>query len=230
MAKSVVLLSSGLDSSFNLFKAQHENLDVVLALTFNYGQMAASKEIAAAAALAKQAAVPHQVVDVTWFADFTKTSLISGRDLPSGADVTIDSHERSLETAKSVWVPNRNGILLNIAAGFAEGLGAGFVIPGFNVEEASTFPDNSQGFLQSLDHSWSFSTASKVRTRCFSTDLNKTEIVREAKLLRLQFSKLWPCYRAEAKWCGQCESCLRFKRAIAANDLDFEALRRDSGK
>lgn len=228
-AKAVVLLSSGLDSSFNLFKAR-EKYDVVLALTFNYSQRAMRNEVECAGRLAAQLGVPHKVIDISWFKDFTSTSLVSGTaKIPTGKDVEIDSMARSLETAKSVWVPNRNGIFLNIAAGFAEGLGARAVIPGFNYEEAATFPDNSQAFLSALDNSFSYSTESRVVTECFSTDLNKTQIVAEALRIGVPLAMLWPCYFDGPEWCGTCESCQRFKRAVEANGVDYESLRGDDG-
>lgn len=226
-SKALVLLSAGLDSSYNLFKAR-EVFEVKLALTFHYGQKAAGREIACASALARQAGVPHEVVELPWFNRFTTTALVGSGHLPAGDEVRIDDRARSVDTAKSVWVPNRNGILLNIAAGFAEGLGADVVIPGFNAEEAATFPDNTGDFLQALDESWSFSTASRVRTHCFSTELSKTQIVSSAIKLGLPFAKLWPCYRALETWCGECESCLRFKRALSANGLSFEKVRDES--
>jgi 7-cyano-7-deazaguanine synthase len=198
---------------------------VRLALTFNYGQKAAAREIERASRLASHYRVPHRVVELPWFAEFTNSSLVGGGAVPSGADIEIDNLARSQESAKQVWVPNRNGILLNIAAGFAEGMGAEVVIPGFNIEEAATFADNTGAFLKALDHSWSFSTNGKVKTQCFSTALNKTQIVAEGKKAGLPFAGLWPCYLAEGTWCGECESCQRFKRALAANDLSFDQLK-----
>lgn len=221
---AVVLLSSGLDSTFNLYKAL-EKLTVRLALTFDYGQRSAKREISCAKNIAHQLGVPHKVVDLPWFKDFTSTSLVSGEGIPSGSDVQIDSLQRSLETAKSVWVPNRNGIFLNIAAGFAEGLGATFVIPGFNYEEAQTFPDNSRAFLKVLDDAWAYSTETQVTTRCFSAEMNKTEIVAESLKIGVPLALLWPCYLNGDTWCGACESCLRFKRAVEANGLDYLALK-----
>jgi 7-cyano-7-deazaguanine synthase len=224
------LLSAGLDSSFNLFKSVNEGMKVALALTFNYGQRAAARETACAARLAADAGVPHRVVDLPWFRKFTQTALVGTMEVPTGAKVSIDDRSRSLETAKSVWVPNRNGILLNIAAGFAEGLGAEAVIPGFNREEASTFPDNSGEFLSTLDACWKFSTASHVRTFCFSTELDKTQIVAEGKRTGLPFANLWPCYFAGESWCGECESCQRYKRALSANGLNFDELNAKASK
>jgi 7-cyano-7-deazaguanine synthase len=225
-AKAVVLLSSGLDSSFNLYKAR-KTYEVVLALTFDYGQRAARREIESAQRLATSVNVPHKVIDLTWFRDFTSTSLVSGGQIPIGHDVEIDSLPKSLETAKSVWVPNRNGIFLNIAAGFAEGLKAAAVIPGFNYEEAQTFPDNSRAFLKALDHSFSYSTGSGVVTECFSAEMNKSQIVNEAIRIGVPLAELWPCYFDGDTWCGTCESCQRFKRALEANGVDFEQLRKE---
>lgn len=223
---AVVLLSSGLDSSFNLYRAARE-YRVRLALTFNYGQRAASREIAASARLANSLGIPHKIIDLSWFREFTQTSLVNGSTIPSGQQVSIDDRSRSLETAKAVWVPNRNGIFLNIAAGFAEGLGCALVIPGFNVEEAATFPDNSQEFLRTLDAAFSYSTSTGVKTFCFSTALNKSEIVREALALKMPLGMLWPCYLDGEQWCGACESCLRFKRAVEANGLSFTELQNE---
>ncbi len=220
--KALVLLSAGLDSSLNLYEA-HFQLDVVLALTFNYGQKAAHQEIKAAKNLAAGLKISHKVVDLPFFADFNKSSLlVASENIPTGTNVDIHSLEVSHQTAKSVWVPNRNGIFLNIAAGFAEALGVSFVIPGFNAEEAATFPDNTEDYMKALDHSFSFSTANKMKLKCFTTSLNKTEIVLRALELKMPLEKIWPCYFAGARWCGQCESCLRSKNAMEKAGIDVK--------
>jgi len=212
----VVLLSSGLDSTVNLFEAKQKT-EVVLALTFDYGQRAAPRETERARRLAEQAGVRHQVVGLPWFRDFTKTSLVDrAAEVPVRSKVSIDDLAVSHQTAKAVWVPNRNGIFLNIAAGFAEGLGADCIIPGFNAEEAATFPDNTDEYLQAATAAFAYSTSNKIQAICFTTRLNKTEIVRLGVELNVPFDLIWPCYFAESEPCGQCESCQRFGRAMAA--------------
>ncbi len=220
-SKGLVLLSAGLDSSVNLYEA-HQKLEVVLALTFNYGQKAAEKEVSSAKNLAAELGIAHKVVSLPFFSDFNKSSLlVAGENIPTGSQVDIHSLKTSQETAKSVWVPNRNGIFLNIAAGFAEALGAEFVIPGFNVEEAATFADNSEDYMRALDHSFSFSTSNKIKVKCFTTALNKTQIVQRAVDLEMPLSKIWPCYFGGQQWCGRCESCLRSKNAMKTAGLDI---------
>lgn len=219
--KSVVLFSSGLDSTINLYEAVQKG-QVVLALTFDYGQRAAAKEIECAKKVCERLKVPHRILNLDFFKDFGQSSLVdTAKELPLNRDVSIDDLDQSKKTAKSVWVPNRNGIFLNIAAGFAEALKADVVIPGFNREEATTFPDNSYEFLEQSSRSLSYSTANGVRVHCPTVHLNKTEIVKRGMELKVDWSLIWPCYQSGLDWCGQCESCLRSKRAMEACGLKF---------
>lgn len=220
MKKSLVLLSSGLDSTVSLYLAKKES-EVLLALTFDYGQRAAKREVDYSKRLCEKLDIAHKIIDIKWFSDFTNTSLVNEEAaVPVNAQVDIDSSDVSNETAKAVWVPNRNGIFLNIAAGFAEGLGADCIVPGFNAEEAQTFPDNSQDYAQALEKAFEYSTANGIKVWSPTVSWDKTEIVKRAKEFEVDFEALWPCYFADEYWCGQCESCRRLTRAMEANEID----------
>ncbi len=217
---AVVLLSSGLDSTFNLYEALHRGWRVPLAITFNYGQRAALREIEHSQKLCRELGVSHKVVEVPFFREFTSTALVNPQAaIPAGADVDISNLRNSEKTAERVWVPNRNGILLNIAAGFAEGLGVEAILPGFNAEEAATFPDNTDDFMKALDGSFRFSTANHVKVVCFSSAFDKTEIVKQSQKLKIPFKDLWPCYFDQPEICRRCESCQRFLRALKLNGV-----------
>src|SRR5690606_13643716 len=175
----------------NLYEALALGEEVKLCLTFDYGQRAADKEVKNAALLCQKLGLKHQIVDLRWFSEFTNTSLVStGMNIPT--DVEIDNISNSLESAKAVWVPNRNGIFINIAAGYAEGLGANEVVVGFNKEEAATFPDNSQEYIETLDQAFSYSTSNKIKIRCYTTNLDKTQIVGRAQKLEVDMDLVWP--------------------------------------
>lgn len=217
--RSVVLLSGGLDSTVNLYQA-HQEGQVSLALTFDYGQKAARKEIQSAKSLCSRLHINHEVVSISFLKGWGASSLTSDKTkVPQGEEVSIDDLKISRTSAKAVWVPNRNGVFLNIAAGYAESLGAEWVVPGFNLEEAQTFPDNSKAYMQALDHSFSFSTSNKVKVKCWTVDLNKTDIVQKGIELGVPFQELWPCYLEGEKWCGSCESCQRSLRALSAHNV-----------
>jgi 7-cyano-7-deazaguanine synthase len=217
MGKAVVLLSAGLDSTYNLWRAK-DQMDVVLALTFDYGHRAALREIDRSKQQCDLLNIEHQTVNLPWFSSLNASALIDRQlSIPRDGDVSIDDLGQSQVTAKAVWVPNRNGIFLNIAAGFAEQRGAGWIIPGFNAEEAATFPDNSKPYMDALSNSLFYSTANHVKVMSFSDAMNKTEIMMDALALGVRLDLVWSCYYGDVDPCGRCESCQRFLRAARSS-------------
>lgn len=207
---AIILLSGGLDSAVSLAKAV-KRIKVKLALTFDYNQKASSKEILAASLIARHYKVSHQIIKLPWLADITNTSLVLKEQKIPEFDF---NKSNSKKTAKEVWVPNRNGVFVNIAASFAESLAYKYIICGFNKEEGETFPDNSEEFLMSTNKVLRYSTLSKVKLLSFVIKLNKKEIVEEGLKLEVPFEYLWSCYDGEEKMCGKCESCQRIIRAF----------------
>lgn len=213
--KSVILLSGGLDSSANLaFTAYFD--EPVLALTIDYGQRAAAAEIAAAKKIAAYYGVEHQVFDLKWLGALGGSALTSQSiQVPEIASTKLDDLATAKETARQVWVPNRNGLFINVAAAIAESKKLQQVVVGFNKEEAATFPDNSSQFLGVATLSLKYSTSNGVKVACYTDMMNKTEIVQALRNLEkpFPFELVWSCYHNGEKMCGKCESCQRFMRA-----------------
>jgi 7-cyano-7-deazaguanine synthase len=213
----VILLSGGLDSSANLAFC-HERDEPVLALTADYGQRAYEREVAAARELCALYGVRHETLSLRWLGQLGGSSLTSlDQDVPAIATELLDDARATTETAKSVWVPNRNGVLINVAASYAERIGATRVVVGFNVEEAATFPDNSAAYLKAATGALSFSTANGVEVFCYTTEWDKRRIVAELGRLSVPFpfGDVWSCYHGGEKPCGSCESCRRLARALS---------------
>ena len=204
--KGVAILSGGLDSTVSLAAATRK-MDVVLALTFDYGQRAAKRERDASAKIAKHYKIPHRVIAIPWLAALTSTALVNRR-------ASLPLNEMSVRSAQAVWVPNRNGVFIEIAAAHAESLGAERLITGFNKEEAVTFPDNSPAYVSAVNYALSYSTANGVRVVSFTGNLEKRGIVNLGRRLDAPLKHIWPCYEGGKRWCGECESCLRSLRAL----------------
>lgn len=203
----------------NLYCA-HKEGEVLRALTFDYGQKSVRQEIRSAQKFASILGIKHEIIALPWLKGLTQTALVdSSSSIPTVSD--LDDLSETRQSAKAVWVPNRNGAFLNIAACYAESLGAGFVIPGFNKEEASTFPDNSPAFIEAVSHSLSLSTLSQVKVACFTSGMDKTKIVKLAKKLEIPFQELWSCYQDGEVPCGKCESCLRSARAFKKSGVNW---------
>lgn len=220
-ASSVVLLSGGLDSAVNLALAKAKD-QVVLALTADYGQRARESEFKAAAALASHYDIPHQTIDLRWLGELGGSALTqSSTPMPELLTSELDHGATIRASAKVVWVPNRNGVLINVAASVAERMGAKRVVVGFNREEATTFPDNSLDYLRRASDALALSTANGVEVFCYTTLMSKSELVAEVLKVdpKFPFQHLWSCYQNGAKPCGKCESCGRSARALAANGV-----------
>lgn len=208
-----MILSGGLDSTVSSYLAKKKTRPV-LALTFDYGQRAARREIKASREIARRLNVAHRVIQIPWLAPITRTALVNKhRPLPSPSLGELASRKQSLKNARRVWVPNRNGIFLNIGAAFAEALGAGLLVTGFNAEEAATFPDNGPSFVRAADVFFHCSTLNGVKVTSPTLHMNKREIVAKGKKLNIPFEAIWYCYEGGKQNCGRCESCLRFRRA-----------------
>ena len=208
--KGVVLLSGGLDSLVSIAAAR-DFCKVELALTFDYSQRAVEEEIEASSKIADFYGIEHKVVKLPFLSEITNNALVD--DCANLEFKTLDEN-----SAKAVWVPNRNGLFLNIAASFADAKKYDYIIIGANKEEAGTFPDNSEEFLTRADEFFKFSTMVQPKILAPLKNLEKYEIINLAieKSAPLEFLK--SCYNSKEisgkKHCGKCESCKRLHNAI----------------
>jgi 7-cyano-7-deazaguanine synthase len=203
--RAIALLSGGLDSSV-AFALARESHDVILALTFDYGQHARAREIEAARALCASLDVPHQVIELPWLASATEI------EIPNTSADELDDKMKSLERARRAWVPNRNGLFANVAACFADAKGAGAIVMGLNAEEGEIFPDNTLDFAKALNECFKFSTQVHPVLVSPTAEMMKHEIAEQA--YRMKLLSFWSCYRSEERMCGRCESCVRTIRAF----------------
>lgn len=212
MNKSIVLLSGGLDSlvSLGLLK---ERYNIELAITFDYGQKSSLQEIEASKKICNHYSVKHQVIILDWLKDVTHTAIVSEKELPE--EITEDS-------AKAVWVPNRNGLFLNIAGAIADGENYDYIIIGANKEEAQSFPDNTQEFINRINSEFEYSTQKHPKVIAPLINCNKNDIVKLALEHNIPLKFVQSCYAG--KHCGKCESCIRLKKALVENNAYIEEL------
>jgi len=212
MVKSVILLSGGLDSLVSL-GLKKEELNIELALTFDYGQKSAPKEIDASKKICEYYGINHKVIYLPWLKEITQTSLVSENKIPTGEEL-----KNCAQSAKSVWVPNRNGLFLNIAASFADAQGYDYIVIGANKEEGETFPDNTQEFIDAVNSEFRFSTLKKPEIIAPLINYNKNDIVGMALSHEIPLDMVMSCYQDGAGHCGMCESCVRLGHALEFNN------------
>ncbi len=209
MSNGIILLSGGLDSLVSLGLGM-QKYGISLALTFDYGQKALEQEISTSKNICDYYKIEQKVIKLDWLKNVTHTALVEDKELPEGIDNPEDS-------AKSVWVPNRNGLFLNIAGSFADGNDYDYIIIGANKEEGQTFPDNTQEFIDSVNAEFEFSTQKHPKVVAPLINYDKNDIVKQAIEHNIPLEFVRSCYSNGEKHCGKCESCTRLKNALIAN-------------
>ena len=207
--KSIILLSGGLDSLVCLGAVKDE-YHIELALTFDYGQKSAKQEIEASKKLAEYYGIKHEVIELPFLQAITKTALVDNKDIPENELYTEYS-------AKAVWVPNRNGLFLNIAACYADTYNFTHIIFGANKEEAVTFPDNSRKFTEIITSCFEHSTLCNPKVVAPLISMNKIDIVKLALDKNMPLELTRSCYNDSKTNCGKCESCKHLREALEFN-------------
>lgn len=213
---AIVLLSGGLDSTVALAETLVRQ-SVTCALTFDYGQRAAKRELQATRAIADHYGLHHRVVALPWLADLLPQAMTAATPTEN-ASIQTNWERLSAEElfdVNRVWVPNRNGLFLNIAACFAEAMQVKTIVFGANAEEGESFPDNTPAFREQLNTVFSFSTLNGVCVETPVGHLQKTQIIERGLELKVPFHLIWSCYEGAERQCGRCPSCLRVKNAQA---------------
>ncbi len=210
--KSIVLLSSGLDSTV-AFKEAYDRCDEVVCITFEYGQRANVREISFAKTICEKFKVGHFVISLPWYRTF-RGALTGGIEVPRIRREELDDTETTQKTAEQVWVPARNVVFLSIGAAFAENFRYDLVVTGFDAEEAATFPDNTPEFVERYNEMLKLGTLTKTSIYTPLVSMSKTEIVRRGLDINAPLEWSWSCYEGKEKPCGRCESCLRRHRAF----------------
>ncbi|MBY0404530.1 MAG: 7-cyano-7-deazaguanine synthase QueC [Cyanobacteria bacterium] len=214
--RAVALLSGGLDSTVALAKAV-EDFHVIQALTFNYGQRAIGRELKASKEIAHFYDVPHQVIALPWLSEHLPAPMAFrssyDSEMTGKSNLAVLAERSVQEAAQSVWVPNRNGLFLNIAAAIAESHQATHIIFGANAEEAVNFPDNTEDFRDRLNAVFELSTLLKVKVMTPVGDLMKSEIIDLGLALEAPLAMIWSCYGEGPVQCGVCPSCRLLKKA-----------------
>ena len=221
MKKAVILLSGGMDSATVLAYAQQQGYDCY-ALSFSYGQRHSS-ELVAAAAIAKQAQVRHEVIDL-------ELSRFGGSALTDTKINVPDYKDNKEQTDIPVtYVPARNTVFLSVALAWAETLNAHAIFIGVNAVDYSGYPDCRPEFISAFEAMANLATKEgiegdaplKIITPLI--ELTKGEIIKLGDSLGVDYSQTITCYSADeqGRACGQCDACiLRIKGFEEANIKD----------
>lgn len=207
--KVVVVVSGGMDS-VTLAHVVAQEHDVEL-LSFDYGQRH-KKELEYARKCAHRLAAPHHVVDLSNITALISRSVLTDhtRDVPDG--------HYAENTMKQTVVPNRNAIMMNIAAGYAVTIGAVAVATGVHAGDHYIYPDCRPEFVAALDRMLNIANegfvAPTFRVYAPFVNITKGDIVRRGHALDVPWRDTWSCYKGGDVHCGACGTCFERREAF----------------
>lgn len=204
----VVILSGGMDSTIAMRLAVEKyGSENVSALTFDYGQKQ-SKEISMASISTTMLNVKHKVIDASFLGDISKgfsANVDKDIEMPTIKDVLGDPRPKT-------YVPNRNMILMSIAAAYAETRNVDTILCGLQVHDEYGYHDTTQRWVNKVNDLLSENRIIKIKLVAPFSKLSKYD---ELQLLREMDSNLQltsftlTCYNPneEGDSCGKCPSC-----------------------
>jgi 7-cyano-7-deazaguanine synthase len=201
--RAVVLLSGGLDSATVLAIARARGFECY-ALSVHYGQRHSAELTAARLVASSLGAREHRIMAVD----------LAGIGGSALTDTGIAVPESSTQGIPITYVPARNTLLLSLALGWAEIVGAADIFVGVNAVDYSGYPDCRPEFIAAFENLAALATKAGVEGMPFKIqapliEMSKAEIIRTGAELGVDFAMTVSCYQAGADGaaCGKCDSC-----------------------
>lgn len=219
MKKTLVVCSGGLDSVTLAYQVAAER-ELMGLLTFDYGQRHHT-EISYAALAAERLSVPHRILDISPIGQLLGSSL-------TDENQTIPEGHYAADNMASTVVPNRNAIMLTIAFGLADSIGAESVAIAVHGGDHFIYPDCRPEFIEAFAAMQHLALGKTPAIELFSPYLHisKGDIAKQSVKFNVPIHETWSCYNGDTngtgEQCGRCGTCVERLEAVhyaGATDL-----------
>jgi len=208
----VVLVSGGMDSVTALYDAA-PSYQVIAGVSFDYGAKHNAREIPFAAYHCRKLNIQQIVIPLDFMNGLFKSDLLkSGGAIPDG------HYEEA--TMKQTVVPFRNGIMMAIAAGYAESVEARGLVIAAHAGDHAIYPDCREDFMKAMGDAIRMGTYAKVEVIRPFIAWNKADIAKRGQGLGIDFSRTWSCYKGGDVHCGQCGTCVERREAFLVAGME----------
>ncbi len=200
-------MSGGMDSTAALYWAIAQEGPGVVGLFFHYGSKHNDMEYLSAEYHSKKTGIALEKISLGFINRLYRSDLlISGGNVPEG-------HYAS-PSMRSTVVPFRNGIMLSIAAGYAESVGADTIVIANHYGDHAIYPDCRKDFITPMSLAVTKGTAMRVHVLSPFVDDTKDGILDRTRHSGIDWGHTWSCYKGLAKHCGKCGACVERREAF----------------
>jgi 7-cyano-7-deazaguanine synthase len=212
---ALVLFSGGQDSTVCLYWAL-KTFTRVEAVCFRYGQRHAV-EIEAAQAIAADAGVPFRIVDASFIAGLSSSSL---------TDISVQmDREQTGEAPPNTFVPGRNLFFISIAAVIARERNIANIVTGVSQADFSGYPDCRENFIRSLNETLNLAMDGQfaIHTPLMQSDKAAVwQLADELGVFDLVKQRTDTYYNGiPGEGCGECPSCKLRNRGLREYELEL---------
>lgn len=231
--KALVLNSGGVDSTTCVALAiEKYGKENVVTATLYYGQRH-DKELECAKKVAEHYGVRHIEEDISCVMKYAGDvcSLMKDSKLEIQDKTYAVQKRANAEGRVDSYVPFRNGLLLSIAAAYADSLfpnQEAVVVYGAHADDAagSSYADCSPEFAEAMDKAISIGTYNRIHVWRPLINLSKAQAVGEGLRLKVPYELTFSCYHGREKACGVCATCAERLESFKANGvkdpIDYE--------
>lgn len=204
--KTVIILSGGMDSTTLAYDLKSKGHDL-FALSFNYGQKHA-RELLKATITCEKLGIDHRVISLGDIGTLINNSSLTD----TSVEVPIGHY--AAENMKSTVVPNRNMIMLALAAGYAINIGATGVAYAAHAGDHTIYPDCRPEFASAMLTSLALCHFTPIELIAPYMFINKNDIAVIGRDLGVPYEDTWTCYVGGVDPCGECGACQERKEAF----------------
>lgn len=203
MTDTVAIISGGMDSTVLAYDLAHQDHRLHL-LSFDYGQRH-SIELEYAQRTAGRLGARWDRIDLT-----SVTALLTGSAL-TDRDVDVPEGHYAADTMAATVVPNRNMMMLSVAAAVAVAEGAYQVATAVHAGDHPIYPDCRPEFIAATTRAVRVGNEGHghpdLMVYAPYVEITKADIATIGDLLGVPWDETWSCYQGGDQHCGRCGTC-----------------------
>ena len=219
----IPIVSGGMDSVTLLFSLLANEFHVPAVVSFNYGQRHAQQELSCIEYICDELYILQRTVDIR-----ALQNVLGGSALTS-EDIEVPDAMYTDESAAITVVPNRNAIMLNIAAGYVEYLISSnkdkavisqpVLATAIHAGDHTIYKDCRPQFARALEASLVNSTDHSIGLWTPFVNITKAEILSIGLSYGVPYEHTYSCYKGAKDHCGSCPTCIERIESFTMNGV-----------
>lgn len=214
--KAVAIVSGGMDSTVLAYQMKSTFKEGII-VSYNYGQRHV-KELEYAAKTAVKLGLEHRIVDMAFMA-----TLLHGSALTS-SDIDVPEGHYAEDNMRQTVVPNRNMIMLSIAAGVAIAENANALLTAVHAGDHFVYPDCRPEFIHNVNKAVLKGNEGFIQddfeVYAPYVNISKADICSLGETYKVDWLDTWSCYKGEELQCGVCGTCTERREAFELAGVD----------